>query len=88
MVSLEVRVTPRAKKNEVVGWHQNHVLIVKVAAPPVGGQANEELVRFLAERLGIPPSSISMVRGHTSRQKLMEIQGLTEEEIRHRLRTG
>ncbi len=88
MVRLEVKVTPRAKRNEVVGWHQNHMLIVKIAAPPIAGQANDELVRFLAERLGIAASDVLIVRGYTSRQKLVEIEGVTEEEVKHRLQTG
>jgi len=88
MVRLQVKVTPRAKRNEIVGWHQDHMLIAKIAAPPVGGQANEELVRFLAERLGIPASDIVITRGYTSRQKIVEIEGLSEEEVKQRLRPG
>ncbi|MGD9519615.1 MAG: DUF167 domain-containing protein [Armatimonadota bacterium] len=88
MVRLEVKVTPRAKKNEVVGWHQDHILVVKIAAPPIGGQANDELCRYLAERLGIAPSDILIVRGYTSRQKALEISGVTEQEVKHRLQPG
>jgi uncharacterized protein (TIGR00251 family) len=86
MARLEVKVTPRAKQNQIVGWHENRILVVKIAAPPVAGQANDELVRFLAERLEIAPSQIAIVRGHASRQKVLDIAELSEEEIYRRLR--
>lgn len=88
MAQLQVKVSPRAKQNEVVGWHQDRMLVVKIAAPPIGGQANEELVNYLAALLGIPASDILILRGHTSRQKLVEIQGLTDEEVRRRLHSA
>ncbi len=86
MVRLEVRVTPKAKHNQIVGWHENRMLIVKIAAPPIGGQANDELLRYLAEKLGIAPTDLLITRGYTSRQKLIEIEGVTEEEVMRRLR--
>ncbi len=86
MARLEVKVSPRARRNEIVGWHQDRMLIVKIAAPPVQGKANEELVHFLAEQLGISADDIAIVRGHTSKQKVLEIAGLTEEEIKQKLR--
>ena len=85
MAQLQVKVSPRAKQNEIVGWHQNQMLIVKIAAPPVGGKANDELVKFLAEQLGVPASDILILRGHTSKQKVLEIAGLSDEEVRQRL---
>lgn len=88
MARLEVRVTPKAKQNQIVGWHENRMLVVKVTAPPVGGQANDELIRFLAEKLDISPDDIVITRGYTSRQKLLEIQGLSDEEVMRRLHSG
>jgi len=88
MARLEVKVTPRARRNEIVGWHQNRMLVVKIAAPPIGGQANDELVDFLADQLGISPQDIEIIRGYTSRQKVIEIAGLTEDEIKQRLGAG
>lgn len=88
MARLEVRVTPKAKQNQIVGWHENRMLVVKVTAPPVGGQANDELIRFLAEKLNISPDDIVITRGYTSRQKLLEIQGLSDEEVMRRLHSG
>lgn len=63
-----VRITPRASRDEVVGWADG-VLHVRVHAPPVDGRANEALVEALAEYGGIPRSRITIVRGATSRVK-------------------
>ena len=60
-------------------------LQVRVAASPVEGKANKELVRFLAQRLDIPPSYVTVVRGATSRHKVVDVQGLSEEEVRTKL---
>ena len=56
-----------------------------MAAPPVEGRANRELMSFLAERLGISRSSVVIVRGHTSKDKLIEVLGLSAEEVAARL---
>lgn len=85
MARLDVKVTPRAKRNQIVGWHQHSLVIVRIAAPPVEGKANDELVRFLAEKLGISPEQVLILRGYTSRQKVLEIDGVSEEEILRKL---
>ena len=54
---------------------------IRVKAPPVGGAANEELVRFLAKRFAVPRSSIELVSGAGSRQKRIAIQGLSSDKI-------
>ena len=85
MARLEVKVTPRAKRNQIVGWHQHSLVLVKIAAPPVEGKANDELVRFLAGKLGVTPEQILIIRGHTSRQKVLEIEGVTDDEVLRKL---
>jgi len=60
-------------------------LRVRVAAPPVEGKANRELLTFLARRLGVPPSHVSLLRGAGSRHKVVEVEGLTTEEALRRL---
>jgi uncharacterized protein len=81
---LVVHVIPRASRTEVVGMHGDAVKI-RLAAPPVDGAANEELVRYLAERLGVPRAAVSITAGHTSRRKTALIQGLTPDLARRRL---
>ncbi len=78
-----MRVIPRSSRNSLE-WEQG-VLKARLTAPPVDGAANEALVALLAERLGLPKRSISIVRGATSRQKTVEIVGITVEEMVSRL---
>ncbi len=79
-----VRVTPRAGRDEVVGW-QGEELRVRLRAPPVEGQANEALLRLLASRLDVAPSSIQLVTGATGRTKRLRVTGLSLAEVRARL---
>jgi len=83
-VRLTVRVQPNARKNEVTGLKEG-LWQVKVTAPPVGGKANEELLRFLSDALEISKSTITIDRGMTSRVKTLSIRGLTGEQVKMRL---
>lgn len=76
-----VHVQPRAKRTEVAGMHGAAVKI-RLAAPPVDGVANEALRRFLAERLCVPRAAVRVVAGAASRDKLVEVDGLSAEEVR------
>jgi uncharacterized protein (TIGR00251 family) len=80
-VILTVWVQPRSRRDEVVGV-RGGMLRVRLMAPPVGGAANEALARFLARRLGVPPSSLEIVHGHRSRRKRIKVYGLSLEEVR------
>jgi uncharacterized protein YggU (UPF0235/DUF167 family) len=81
---LEVRATPRAKKSGPKGVREG-ALELALAAPPVGGAANEELLRALAAILRVPRSAFRLVRGEAARRKLVEVGGVTAEELRERL---
>ena len=70
---VEVRVQPRARRNEVVG-QVGGVLRVRVTAAPEGGEANRAVIGLLADALGVAPSRIELVRGATSRDKLFRIE--------------
>ncbi len=84
MTRLAVRVQPRAKNNAIVGW-EGGALKIRLTAPPVEGKANKALVDFLAERLALSKSAVTVLSGHGARQKTVEISGLGEEEVRSRL---
>ncbi len=84
---LTVRVTPRASRDELLGF-QGEVLRVRVKAPPVEGRANEALLRLLAKVLGVPRSSLAIVRGQTSREKIVAVDGLEAAEVRRRIESG
>lgn len=75
-------IQPNASKCEVIGPHgDSGRLKVKIAAPPVDGAANEELVHFLKTKLKLPKAQIEVIRGQTSRQKDVFCQGLTSDQI-------
>jgi hypothetical protein len=80
-------VHPNAARNELAGFSEG-VLRVKVAAPPVRGKANQELIAFLAQKLGLSKGDLTILKGHTSRNKLIFIAGLTREELNQRLSAG
>lgn len=79
-VRFAVRVQPRASKNEVVGAHGT-ALKIRVQAPPVDGAANDALVSFLADLLGVSRRSVRIISGDSSRNKTLEIDGVTPEHI-------
>ena len=83
-VVIGVRVTPGARRDEVIGWSGDE-LRIRLRAPPEGGQANQALRRLLAEKLDIPRSAVEIVAGATSRRKLLRIAGASKQELRRRL---
>lgn len=76
IAKFTVHVVPRAKVTEIAGRHGDAIRI-RLAAPPVDGAANAELVRFLAKRFGVPRSAVTIVRGATARRKTVAILGVT-----------
>lgn len=82
---INIRLQPRASRNQIVGWHGN-ALKVQVHAPPVEGAANEALIACLSRALRIAPRALRIVHGQKSRDKLIEIDGLTNPECEQRLR--
>jgi hypothetical protein len=81
---IHVRVIPRARRTEISG-RRGDAILVRLAAPPVDGAANDALIAFLAGRLRIPQRQIAIVRGATARDKTVAIDGLTPAEIVDRL---
>ncbi|MGE3074099.1 MAG: DUF167 domain-containing protein [Dehalococcoidia bacterium] len=80
-----VRVTPRAKRDAVIGFSEEGILLVRVSAAPADGEANAAVVKLLAKALGLPSREIVMTSGATSRLKVFEVP-LAREEIESRLR--
>ena len=81
---VDVRLTPRGGRDRIDGW-DGDVLRVRVAAPPAEGRANEAMLQLVAKALGVPPSRITLVAGAQSRTKVIEIDGLTLDDIRTRI---
>jgi len=80
MARFTVKVHPRARRSAVTG-RLGEAWKLDLTAPPVEGKANEECVRFLAELVGVPRARVRIVTGLTSRTKVVEIEGVTEEQF-------
>jgi uncharacterized protein (TIGR00251 family) len=83
---VPVRVTPRARRNALT--LEGETLRVWLMAPPVEGAANAALLTLLAERLGLPKRAVTLLRGESSREKLVAIEGISAEEFTKRLTTN
>ena len=83
-VVLKVQVQPRASRDEVVGPHGDG-LKIRITAAPVAGAANKHLLKFLAKKLRVSRSQMSISSGTTSKSKSIAIEGITAEEVRQRL---
>ena len=79
-VRFSVRVQPRASRSEVIGI-QGDELKVRLAAPPVDGAANDALIQLLAKTFGLRRSAIRILAGHSSRSKVIEVEGITERAV-------
>lgn len=80
-VRLDIHAQPNAKVAGIVGVHGNR-LKVGLRQPPQDGQANRELIETLARAIGVAKSSITLIRGTSSRQKTIEIEGMNEDKLR------
>jgi uncharacterized protein (TIGR00251 family) len=84
-VRIEVEAKPRSRESRIAGV-RNGALVVHLAAPPVDGEANAELVATLARLLGIARRDVTIVRGQGARSKVVEVRGLSGAEVQVRLR--
>ncbi len=82
---ITVRVTPRAKRPGIVGRREDGVVLVRVGAPPEDGRANAEVCAVVAKALGLRAREVSVVVGPTSRDKVLEVSGLSAEDLEARL---
>jgi uncharacterized protein len=78
---VSVRVLPRARRDEIVGW-QGSTLRVRVTAPPIDGRANDAAIGVLAEAFGVPRASVGLVSGATSQNKLFRVARHSLDELR------
>jgi len=79
-ITFSVRVQPRASRSEING-EIDGVLKLRLSAPPVDGEANEECIRFLSKALGIGKGQVEIVSGLTSRNKIIRISGVTKTQF-------
>ena len=84
MTDLNVRLQPRARKDEIVGERDGRI-VIRVTAPPVDGKANQALTRLIANKANVAPSRVSVVRGHTARDKTIRVEGVDRATLRRAL---
>ena len=77
---IAVRVQPNAAQSQVTGF-KDGALQVRIAAPPVEGKANQELIKFLSDILGVGKSNLTVEKGATGRRKVIAINGLTQDQV-------
>jgi uncharacterized protein (TIGR00251 family) len=78
---IAIRLQPRAKRDEVVGERAG-AIVVRVTAPPVDGKANAALCAFIARMVHVPTSRVTVVRGQTSRDKVVRVEGVAQAALR------
>lgn len=83
--ALAVRVTPRASRNEIVEVLEDGTIKVRLAAPPADNEANEALINFLSEILGVPKTKLDIVAGEVGRDKLVSIVDMDVETAHQRI---
>ena len=81
VVHVRVRASPRSARDAVEGPIGDRI-VVRVTAPPVEGRANRALCRLIADRAGVAPSQVAIVRGERSREKLVRVDGIDPEGLR------
>lgn len=81
-VRIRVRVQPKARRSAIDGTHGD-ALRVRLTAPPVDGKANAALIALLSQELGVARSAVSIVLGEGSRDKVVAVEGISVEQVRH-----
>ncbi|MBS1894121.1 MAG: DUF167 domain-containing protein [Actinobacteria bacterium] len=81
---VSVRLRPRGRGDALLGF-EDGVLRARVSAPPTDGRANRALCKLIAARVGVAPSRVSVVHGAKSRDKVVEVESVSAEELTERL---
>ncbi len=79
---VRLRVKAGAPRNGFLGTGEDGIIKIAISAKPMDGEANEELIRFLAREFGLSPNEITITSGKRSRSKIVELPGITPEKIR------
>lgn len=85
--TIKVRVQPKSSRNQVDGF-QDGALRVRVTAAPTEGQANAAVIAILAKTLGVSKSRLEIIRGYSSRDKVVSVDTLTEQEVQRKIEAG
>lgn len=85
--TIKIRVQPKSSRNQVDGF-QDGALRVRVTAAPTEGQANAAVIAILAKTLGVSKSRLEIIRGYSSRDKVVSVDTLTEQEVQRKIEPG
>lgn len=85
IVTLAIKVVPRASKNQIVGI-EGDALKIRLNAPPVEGKANDALIECLAKELGIARTQIEIIAGQSARRKIVRLRGISASEVQERIK--
>lgn len=85
--TIKVRVQPKSSRNQLDGF-QDGALRVRVTAAPTEGQANAAVIAILAKTLGVSKSRLEIIRGYSSRDKVVSVDTLTEQEVQRKIEAG
>tara|TARA_B100001245_G_scaffold222329_1_gene194374 strand:+ start:139 stop:432 length:294 start_codon:yes stop_codon:yes gene_type:complete len=85
--TIKIRVQPKSSRNQVDGF-QDGALRVRVTAAPTEGQANAAVIAILAKTLGVSKSRLEIIRGYSSRDKVVSVDRLTEQEVQRKIEPG
>ncbi|NMC85369.1 MAG: DUF167 domain-containing protein [Anaerolineaceae bacterium] len=83
--AITVRVTPRMARNEITEIMNDGTVKIRLTAPPVEGRANQGLIEFLAEILGVRPAKIEIISGLTARDKIVTVMDISPEDLQARI---
>jgi len=83
-IQFSAAIQPRASRNQILGIH-NHCLKIKLTSLPVDGAANQACIKFLAKAFGISPSRISIIKGETSRNKIIQLEAMDQQTFMNTL---
>jgi hypothetical protein len=78
---IKIKLIPRSPRNEIVGAMADGTIKIKITAPPVDGQANQAVIKYLAETLKISYNNLEIISGKTSHNKLISISGIKQEAV-------
>jgi uncharacterized protein len=86
--AFTVRIVPKANRTEIVGIQEDGTIKIRLMAPPVEGEANEELIHFLAEFLGVKDSQVEILAGANSRKKLITVLNISSDDVEAKVRAA
>ena len=84
-IKIKVKIIPNARQDKICGYLENDILKIKIKAKPIDGKANSYLIKYLSKELNIPQSYFAIIKGKTSRIKVLEVSNVGKKEFLEKL---